>query len=370
MTPERFRAEFPALERLAWFDTPGSPPLAARVGAALRRALDSAESGEFDWQAWDAAPDAARRRFAELCGVPVTSVATLGSLAEAAATVARDRPPGPALVLADEFQSVLLPFVAVSERDELRPVELVPARPGRGRTESLLEALRPGIALVAVSETTTLDGERVDVAALRTRCTEVGAELFVNATQSLGVLRPPAGDAVPDYYAAHGYKWLLAPRGAAWLYAAPTAGARLASLAPSWKTASGGSGLFGGVPRSDASLARCDTPQAWLPWIGAEAALGLIAELDPAEIESRALQLADRFEGGAIALGARPARSGPGSHIRVLRIGATERVARAFDAAGIRARFVEDRVRIGVHGFNTEADVERALAALRAGLAA
>lgn len=49
-------------------------------------------------------------------------------------------------------------------------------------------------------------------------CRELGARLFVDATQSVGVLRFPLAAATPDYVAVHGYKWLIAPRGAAWLY--------------------------------------------------------------------------------------------------------------------------------------------------------
>jgi selenocysteine lyase/cysteine desulfurase len=219
-----------------------------------------------------------------------------------------------------------------------------------------------------VSETTTRDGERIDLAALRARASEVGAELFVNGTQSLGALRSPIPEAAPDYFAVHGYKWMLAPRGAAWLVAGPgAAAARLASIAPGWKTADGADGLFGGRPRRSGGLARCDTSQAWLPWIGAEAALGILTALDPFAIESRALALADHFEQEAVGLGAVPVRAGRPSHIRVVRVADPDRVAADLVAADVRARVTGDCLRIGVHGFNDEADIERALAAMRAG---
>ena len=367
MTPEEFRGNFPALERWAWLDTPGSAPAAAPVAAALRRALDEQLSGEFDWGKWDAAADRARASFAAWCGVPATAVATLGSLAEAAATVARCRPEGTALLAADEFQSLLLPFLAEAERDPRRAVELVEPTPGRSRSDALLERIGPGVSLVAVSETTTLDGERIDLAALRARTSEAGAELFVNGTQSLGVLRSPIREAAPDYFAVHGYKWMLAPRGAAWLVADPAAGARLSAIAPGWKTAEGVDGLFGGRPRRGGALARCDTSQAWLSWIGAEAALGLLERLDPLEIESRAIALAERFEREAVALGAVPVRAGAASQIRVVRVADPRRVATDLAAAEVRARVTGDRLRIGVHGFNDDTDIDRALAAIRAG---
>ncbi|PWC05581.1 aminotransferase class V-fold PLP-dependent enzyme [Agromyces badenianii] len=368
MTPEQFRAEFPALLHWTWLDTPGSPPMAARVAATLRRTLDTAVAGDFDWSEWDTAADRVRQQFASLLGVRAQNVATLGSLAEAAVTVARHRPLGTALLGADEFQSLLLPFLQTAEHDELRPVELAIRRPGQSKTEALLDALGPDVSLIAVSETTTLDGEWIDIAAIRQRATEIGAELFVNGTQSLGALRAPGDEVAPDYYAVHGYKWLLSPRGAAWLYAAPSAAARLESIAPSWKTAASGNGLFGGIPLTGPDLTRCDTSPAWFSWIGAEAALSVIAELDAEHVEQRVLRLAERFEAGALELGASVVRAGRGSHIRVIRIDDTARVAAAFDVAQIKARFIEDRLRVGVHGFNDDDDIDRALAALRAGL--
>ncbi|WP_343944840.1 aminotransferase class V-fold PLP-dependent enzyme, partial [Pseudonocardia zijingensis] len=222
MTPAGFRARFPALERRHWLDTPGAPPGEHSVLAAIRAELDALERGESDWEELDRVPDRARVGFADLLGVATADVAVLGSLAEAAATVARHRPPGTALLAADEFQSVLFPFLA--ERSPERPVTLARARPGQSRGEALLAAITPDVRLVAVSETTTLDGERMPIRALRERADEVGAELLVNVTQSLGVLDPALATHRPDYLAVHGYKWLLAPLGAASMIAMPVSG--------------------------------------------------------------------------------------------------------------------------------------------------
>lgn len=367
MKLDAFRAEFPALATWAWLDTPGAPPSATRVDSALRAVLDAWRAGTFDWEDWDAAAQRAREAFAAWTGLPAARVATLGSVAEAAATVAHQRAPGAALIAADEFQSLLLPFAAVAERDASRPLVRAVARPGQSRTDAICERLQPGIALVAVSETTTRDGERIDLPAVRDRADEVGAQLFVNGTQSLGVLEPHFARFRPDYYTVHGYKWLLAPRGAAWLYAAEGAAA-LGSIAPNWKTAAGGDGLFGGAPLAPGQPRAADTSPAWFSWLGAEAALGLIAELDPQDTERHALGLAEHYEREALELGARVIRSGAGSHIRVFQIAHPERVQRAHDRDRVRVRIAGDRLRIGVHGFTSPEDIERALAALRHGL--
>jgi hypothetical protein len=63
--------------------------------------------------------------------------------------------------------------------------------------------------------------------------------------------------------------------------------------------------------------------------------------------------------------GAVPLRRGPGSHIRVVRVSAPSRVAAAMDARRVRVRISGDRLRIGVHYFTDESDIEATLDALR-----
>src|SRR5215469_8188277 len=90
-------------------------------------------------------------------------------------------------------------------------------RRGTSEASTARSAIDEATALVAVSEVLSIDGERVDLARLRAATDTVGARLFVDLTQSLGVLHPDLAAVRPDYLAVHGYKWLLCPRGAAWL---------------------------------------------------------------------------------------------------------------------------------------------------------
>ena len=128
----------------------------------------------------------------------------------------------------------------------------------------------------------SIDGERVDLARVRAATDTVGARLFVDLTQSLGVLRQDLSAARPDYLAVHGYKWLLCPRGAAWLVTPHHD--ELRPLMPSWKSAPDG-GYFGGPLRPAAGAARCDTSPARLSWVGARAAIERITHLPAAAVE-------------------------------------------------------------------------------------
>ncbi|WP_326568917.1 aminotransferase class V-fold PLP-dependent enzyme [Amycolatopsis rhabdoformis] len=362
MTPAEFRALFPALRELTWLDTPGAPPGAGPVIAAMRRTIDEWSSGRFDWHAWDGAAARARELFAGLVGVPAATVATVSSLAEAAATVAGSLPPGRVVVAEQDFRSNRFPWLARHE------VVDVPARDGATRTEDLIAALDDGVALLAVSEVTSRDGYRLDLAALRAATDRVGARLFVNLTQSLGVLRFDPAAVRADYFAVHGYKWLLCPRGAAWLVARPDRVGELRALAPSWKSTAAPHGYFGGPLDLAPDAARCDASPAWFSWIGACAALEVLATLDPDQVERHVLGLAADLAGEAAALGLRPVHDGSRSHLVVLATDRADRLARVLASQGIRATALADRVRFGLHYFNNATDVEVTIRALDAGL--
>jgi selenocysteine lyase/cysteine desulfurase len=359
MRPERFRALFPALRSTVWLDTPGAPPGATPVVEVLRETLSAWSSGEFAWHEWDAAADEARTLFAGLVGSEPGGVATLGSLAEAAATVAASLPPGRVVVPAQDFRSNLFPW---SPRHE---VVAVPPRDGSTQVEDLIEALDERVSLLAVSEVTSRDGQRLDLAALRAATDRVGARLFVNLTQSLGVLRyDPAVN--PDFLAVHGYKWMLCPRGAAWLAARPDRVEELRPLAASWRSTRPPYGYFGPAELA-ADAGRCDASPAWFSWIGAVPALRLLASLDAAEVERHCLGLAARLTERAEAIGLRRVTAGPASQIVVLHTDQADRIAGRLREHGVRATALGDRIRFGLHYFNDQRDVEVALRALSPG---
>src|SRR5262249_15583087 len=158
----------------------------------------------------------------------------MGSVAEAAATVAASLPGrGGTVVVGDgEFRSNLFPWQALQAQG-YRIVQV--AIVGVSRTEALLGAIDERTALIAVSHMLSSDGERVDWAQRRAAADAVGARIFADVTQSLGVLDGDVAASRPDYLAVHGYKWLLCPRGAAWLVTPHHS--ELRPLMPSWKSA-------------------------------------------------------------------------------------------------------------------------------------
>jgi selenocysteine lyase/cysteine desulfurase len=360
VTPGLFREMFPALARQVWLDTPASAPGAKPVTAALASAVAGWQEGSLGAADWEAAAPRARAGFARYLDVPEAHVALMGSVAEAAATVAASLTGrGGTVVVGDgEFRSNLFPWLAL----EARGYRVIRAAGGGSRTESLLAAIDERTALIAVSHVLSADGERADLVRLRGAADAVGAQVFADVTQSLGVLGVNLAASRPDYLAVHGYKWLLCPRGAAFLVTRHHD--RLRPLMPSWKSAADG-GYFGGSLRLAAGAARCDTSPAWLSWTGAEAAIALLSALPAAAVERHCLDLAAAFRDGAQEAGAMPASTGQPSHIAVVRVADPDTVSARLRAAGVRAQLLGDRLRVGFHYFNNHEDVAAALGALR-----
>ena len=111
---------------------------------------------------------------------------------------------------------------------------------------------------------------------------------------------------------------------------------------------------FGPPLRLAANARRLDTSPAWHSWVGAAPALALIEELGVATIHEHDVRLANLFRAG---LGLAESDS---AIVFVDSPGAEERLERA----GIRAAVRNGRLRTSWHIYNTEEDVEHALAAL------
>jgi selenocysteine lyase/cysteine desulfurase len=197
----------------------------------------------------------------------------------------------------------------------------------------------------------------------------VGARSFFNLTQSLGALRFNVEDVGADFVAAHSYKWLIAPRGATFLYIRPDRWPEMAPLAPNWKNVDDPHAEIYGEPYALAADARrVDASLGWFAWVGARAALELLDAVDSSVMESRALRLAGDFRSGALELGYDLAPAECPSQLVSVLLGDPDAAAaleRGLREQGVITSARGRRVRFGFHGFNDESDLERALDGLR-----
>jgi selenocysteine lyase/cysteine desulfurase len=172
---------------------------------ALQSAVADWQSGRTSWEGWGEQTDAARVVFARLVGVEVEHVAVGSTVSELVGSVITALPAGARVVVPDiEFTSTLFPLLVQSRLD----VRTVP--PGQ-----LADAVAEGVEAVAFSAVQMSTGEVADLRAILDAAEDVGAVTVCDATQALGWLPIQAGRF--DALVCAAYKWLMSPRGSAFL---------------------------------------------------------------------------------------------------------------------------------------------------------
>jgi selenocysteine lyase/cysteine desulfurase len=319
----------------------GLPPRPA--WDALQNALEDWHGGKTSWEHWGIPGEEARASFARLVGVPVESVAIGPNVSTLVGLVAASIPDGSRVLAPDvEFTSELFPFL-VQEHRGVR-TRLVPAA-------ELAGEIGPDVDVVAFSAVQMATGEVADLDAIAAAAAEHGAMTVVDATQAVGWL--PIDASRFDVVAAHAYKWLMSPRGTAFM---TIASKRLDAVVPQSAGWYAGEDplttFFGGPLRLAASARRLDTSPAWFMWVATAPALAVIEEIGVDAIHEHDLALANRFRAGF--------GLGPSNSAIVFcdnSEGAADRLARA----GVQAAVRGGRLRTSWHVYNTVADVERAL---------
>ena len=319
----------------------GLPPRPA--WDALQNALEDWHGGRTSWEHWGIPGEEARASFARLVGVPVESVAIGPNVSTLVGLVAASIPDGSRVLAPDvEFTSELFPFLVQEHRRVT--TRLVPA-------DELAGEIGPDVDVVAFSAVQMATGEVADLDAIAAAAAEHGAMTVVDATQAVGWL--PIDASRFDVVAAHAYKWLMSPRGTAFM---TIASKRLDAVVPQSAGWYAGEDplttFFGGPLRLAASARRLDTSPAWFMWVATAPALAVIEEIGVDAIHEHDLALANRFRAGF--------GLGPSNSAIVFcdnSEGAADRLARA----GIQAAVRGGRLRTSWHVYNTVADVERAL---------
>lgn len=321
----------------------GLPP--RPVLTALEAAIDGWRRGHLQPADFDADVRRARHAWACLSGVDAAQVAIGSTVSAFVGVVAAALPDGARVITASgEFTSVVFPFLVHAGRGvrvEEWPLEE-------------LGNLRGPADLVAVSAVQSADGRRADLPALIGAAREAGARVLLDTTQSCGWL--PIDCSAVDYAVCGGYKWLLSPRGTAFFFVRPDLMGDLRPLSAGWYAGDDPwDSIYGSPLRLAGDARRFDVSPAWFSWVGAAAALELVATLDQEAVRRHDVGLADSF---LEALG-QPAQ---GSAIVTVSLpGAAERLA----AAGIRTAVRGGRVRASFHLYNTAADVARTVAVLQ-----
>jgi selenocysteine lyase/cysteine desulfurase len=325
-----------------YLDTPsvGVPPRPA--AAVVRDHVDAWSRGLVRAPQFDEPVARARSGFATLVGVEPSAVTIGSAVSQLVGLVASSLPRARVLVAEREFTSVSFPFAAAGHVVTEVPLADIAERAGEHD-------------VVAVSVVASADGAVVDLDGLR-RARDRGALVVLDATQALGWFDADLSWA--DVVVAASYKWLLAPRGAAWMATTPSVRARLTPAVAGWYAGEVPARTVYGLPlRLAADARRLDLSPSWVAHVGAAVSLPWLASLDRAAVHRHAVGLADRVRA---ALGPEVAGAHRSAIVAVHVDGATERLARA----GVTASSRDGATRLGFGLHNTDADVDRVLDAL------
>ena len=234
------------------------------------------------------------------------------------------------------------------------------------------ESVTPRTRLVILSSVNYNTGFAPPLAELAEFLRARGVLLFIDGTQSVGVLRFNAAHVQPDMLAVHGYKWLLSPNGAGFFYIAPQLRDRLQPNIVGWRSHRDWrnvDNLHHGVPELPAGAEKYEGGSVSFALLYAmEASLDLIEEIGSDVIEGRVLDLAAKTReimrelGATVADCASPIVAARFEHRDV------SALARALKEQRVLVAARRGHLRVSPHLYNNEQDLEIFQRALKAAL--
>ena len=379
------RREFPAAGGgRVFLAHAGVAPIPARAAEAMgeyaRRATEGAQEGDWVWPR----VAATRKAAARLLGCAIDEIALLGPTALGLSLVAHGLlwEPGEEVVYyEDDYPANVYPWSGLRELG-VRPVPLRTAsldRLGAVTWEALAPLLTERTRLVSLASCHFLSGYRPDLNGIGKRLRERGVLFCVDGIQTLGAFPTPVEHV--DFLSADSHKWMLGPVGAGIVYVRKERQSLLRPiLRGAWNIESPGF-IAQSEIRYEPGARRYEPGTLNLPGnLGMLASLELLHALGAEAVAERLLAaraylLEGLFEAGFVLCGGRegedlpePARSGivTVSHPGV----PSKELMTQLSAAGVVVSMRGDRaghdyIRLSPHAYNTDADLEKALALLR-----
>ncbi len=254
------------------------------------------------------------------------------------------------LTAAGDFTSVVFPFHVQAFRGvTVREVPL----------DELVELITEQTSLVAVSAVQSADGRVADIDGLVGACAATGTRIMLDITQANGWL--PVDASRFAYTVCGGYKWLLNPRGTAFMTVQRDLLDDITPHTAGWYA--GGdrwNSIYGAPLRLATDARRFDVSPAWFSWVGAATSLDLLSEVGVDALHAHDVALANRFRAG---IGMAPSNSAIVSTV------ADAEVPNLMRAANIVGATRAGRLRLSFHVSTSEQDVDTAIDVLAGHLA-
>jgi selenocysteine lyase/cysteine desulfurase len=365
------RDQFPIFEHTTYANSCSQGALSRRVRAAYEEYLDGWDANGAEWEHWVERAEAARAAFARLLRASPGEVAVTTSVTQGVSGVvsALDLKSRPRIVISEyEFPTV----GQIAHAQELRGAEVVHVRPeadGSIPPERFAEAIDERTALVCCTTISYRTGHRHDVAEIARLAHEAGALCLADSYQAIGAIDFDAGALGVDFVTGGTVKYLLASAGLGFLY---VRGELLPELLPTQTGWFADEDIFrmdisDYSPAADARRFDAGTPP--VPNIyGGVAGVSIVEDTGTAAIEEHVRGLTARLMDGLDELGAvvvtphEPERRGPLVCVKSTDV---RTLVDTLGAARIVCSSRDSNLRVSLHLYNVDEDVDTILAALR-----
>jgi selenocysteine lyase/cysteine desulfurase len=365
------RREFPIFEHTTYANSCSQGALANRVRAAAEAWLAGWDENGAEWEYWVERNEAARAAFARLVGAEPDDVAVTTSVSQAVSALVS------ALDLRSERNRIVIseyefPTVGqIAHAQELRGAEVVHVLPdpdGRIPLERFAEAIDERTALVCSTFVSFRSGHRHDVAAIAEIAHAHGALHLADSYQAIGAIDVDVGTLGADVVTGGTVKYLLGSAGLGFMWLRGSLRSELLPTQTGWFADEDifAMSIADYSPHATARRFDSGTPPVPSLYPGV-AGMELVMEVGVPAIETHVRGLADRLLAGLDELGATVVtprgEKEYGPLICVLATDPNALVA-ALAAERIVVSTRDSSVRISLHLYNVEEDVDRILAAL------
>jgi selenocysteine lyase/cysteine desulfurase len=372
MTPgEAIRSEFPIFEHAVYANSCSQGALSHRVREAVEGWLAGWDENGAEWDFWVERNEAARAAFAALVHAEADEVAVTTSVSQGVSGLLS------ALDLRGERNRIVIseyefPTVGqIAHAQELRGAEVVQvsAEPdGRIPLERFAEAIDERTALVCCTAVSFRTGYRNDVSAIAELAHAAGALVLADSYQAVGALELDVRTLGADVVTGGTVKYLLGSAGLGFMW---VRGALLSSLVPVQTGWFADEDIFAMSiadysPHATARRFDGGTPPVPSLYPGV-AGMGLVAGVGVPEIEKHVRGLADRFLAGLDELGATVATPrGEKDYGPLICVVSTDpnALVTALEGERIVTSTRDSNLRVSLHLYNVDEDVDRILAAL------
>jgi selenocysteine lyase/cysteine desulfurase len=368
------RQRFPITERFAYLNHASRGPLAPPAyDFILKRAKEMCLLHPAQLREMNSDFQAARQAIADLIGASMISIGfvpnTSAGLAMAAGSLAIGE--GDNVICSDaEFPANIFPWLNLKHRGV--EIRMLSRGPGGITADQVREAMDGRTRAVALSWIGFSDGIRIDSAAIAGLCQERGARFVLDAIQGVGAIRTDLEGV--DVLVCGSGKWTLAPQGGGFVYVRPD---RIEELRPDrvgWLSMAQNADLEDLTRLTDyrfdlaGDARRIETgSNSPLTQMAMGESCRYLNGLGMHAVEQRILGLCDHLMEGLRSRGVEPLpppRPDLRSGIVCFPVPEPEAFVRRLFDEGVQVSTREGKIRVGIHFYNNEDDLDRLLACL------